>query len=38
MIRQFIWTRYEVAVRIHTANGRLGDANLLKKRMVMTGF
>lgn len=38
MIRQFIWGRYEVASRIHTANGRLGDADLLKKRMVMTGY
>lgn len=38
MIRQFIWARYEVASRIHTANGRLGDANLLQKRMVITGY
>jgi glycosyltransferase involved in cell wall biosynthesis len=38
MIRQFIWSRYEVAVRIHKANGRLGDANLLEKRLAMTGY
>lgn len=38
MIRQFIWSRYEVAVRIHNANGRLGDAALLQKRLVMTGY
>jgi glycosyltransferase involved in cell wall biosynthesis len=38
MIRQFIWSRYEVASRIHTANGRIGDANLLKARMDMTGY
>lgn len=38
MIRQFIWSRYEVAVRIHTANGRLGDADLLRKRMDMTKY
>jgi glycosyltransferase involved in cell wall biosynthesis len=38
MIRQFIWTRYEVAIRIHTANGRMGDAALLNKRLVISGF
>ena len=38
MIRQFIWSRYEVAVRIHSANGRVGDAALLQKRMVMTNY
>jgi glycosyltransferase involved in cell wall biosynthesis len=38
MIRQFIWARYEVASRILTANGRLPEADLLKKRMTMTGF
>lgn len=38
MIRQFIWSRYEVAVRILTANGRLADADLLKKRMEITGY
>ena len=38
MIRQFIWARYEVASRILTANGRLPEADLLKKRMAMTGF
>ena len=38
MIRQFIWARYEVAVRILTANGRLAEADLLKKRMEITGY
>jgi glycosyltransferase involved in cell wall biosynthesis len=38
MIRQFIWARYEVAVRIYTANGRLAEADLLKKRMDLTGY
>jgi len=38
MIRQFLWARYEVASRIHTANGRLAEADLLKKRMVMNGY
>jgi glycosyltransferase involved in cell wall biosynthesis len=38
MIRQFIWSRYEVAVRILAANGRLLEADLLKKRMDMTGY
>jgi glycosyltransferase involved in cell wall biosynthesis len=38
MIRQFIWSRYEVAVRILTANNRLAEAELLKKRMEITGY
>jgi glycosyltransferase involved in cell wall biosynthesis len=38
MIRKFIWSRYEVAVRIHAANGRLADAELLKRRMEITGY
>jgi glycosyltransferase involved in cell wall biosynthesis len=38
MIRQFIWSRYEVASRIYTANSRLADANLLKIRMEITGY
>ncbi len=38
MIRQFIWTRYEVASRILTAHGRIAEAALLQKRMVMTGY
>jgi glycosyltransferase involved in cell wall biosynthesis len=38
MIRKFIWSRYEVASRIHDGNGRLDDANLLKKRMAITGY
>jgi glycosyltransferase involved in cell wall biosynthesis len=38
MIRQFLWGRYEVASRIHTANGRLVEANLLKARMEITGY
>lgn len=38
MIRQFLWSRYEVASRIHTANGRLVEAELLRKRMEITGF
>ena len=38
MIRGFIWACYEVAVRILSANGRLAEADLLKKRMEMTGY
>lgn len=38
MIRQFIWSRYEVATRILAANGRTGEADLLRKRMDMTGY
>lgn len=38
MIRQFLWSRYEVASRIHTANGRLVEAELLKKRMEITSY
>ena len=38
MIRGFIWARYEVAVRILSANGRLAEADLLKKRMEITGY
>ena len=38
MIRQFLWSRYEVASRIHAANGRQMEADLLRKRMDITGF
>ena len=38
MIRQFIWNRYEVATRILTAHGRIAEAELLRKRMTMTGY
>ena len=38
MIRQFIWSRYEVAVRILSANGRAAEAENLNKRMVMSGY
>lgn len=38
MIRQFLWSRYEVAARIHTANGRLFEADMLKKRMEVSGY
>jgi glycosyltransferase involved in cell wall biosynthesis len=38
MIRTFLWSRYEVASRIHTANGRLAEAELLKVRMEITGY
>jgi glycosyltransferase involved in cell wall biosynthesis len=38
MIRQFIWSRYEVASRIHAANGRQVEADLLRKRMELTGY
>ena len=38
MIRQFIWSRYEVASRILTANGRIAEAEILRKRMTMTGY
>ncbi len=38
MIRRFLWSRYEVASRIHTANGRMVEAELLRKRMEITGY
>jgi glycosyltransferase involved in cell wall biosynthesis len=38
MIRQFLWSRYEVAARIHQANGRAVEAELLRKRMEITGY
>jgi glycosyltransferase involved in cell wall biosynthesis len=38
MIRQFLWSRYEVASRIHTGNGRTAEAELLRKRMELTGY
>jgi glycosyltransferase involved in cell wall biosynthesis len=38
MIRKFIWSRYEVAVRILTANNRMAEAELLKVRMDMTNY
>jgi glycosyltransferase involved in cell wall biosynthesis len=38
MIRQFLWSRYEVASRIHFANGRTAETELMKKRMEMNGY
>jgi glycosyltransferase involved in cell wall biosynthesis len=38
MIRQFMWSRYEVAVRILTAQNRLPEADMLKKRMAINGY
>lgn len=38
MIRQFLWSRYEVASRIHTANGRLAEAHELQMRMEMSRY
>jgi glycosyltransferase involved in cell wall biosynthesis len=38
MIRQFLWSRYEVAARIHHANGRVVEAELLRKRMELNGY
>jgi glycosyltransferase involved in cell wall biosynthesis len=38
MIRQFIWSRHEVASRIFTANNRLIEAQVLKVRMEMNGY
>lgn len=38
MIRQFLWSRYEVAARIHTANGRLAEAHELQLRMEMNRY
>jgi glycosyltransferase involved in cell wall biosynthesis len=38
MIRQFLWSRYEVASRIHHVNGRTVEAELMKKRMEMNGY
>jgi glycosyltransferase involved in cell wall biosynthesis len=38
MIRQFLWSRYEVAGRIFNANGRTAEAELMKKRMEMNGY
>jgi glycosyltransferase involved in cell wall biosynthesis len=38
MIRQFMWSRYEVAVRILTSQNRLAEADVLKKRMAITGY
>lgn len=38
MIRQFIWGRYEVAVRILTGQGRTAEADLLRIRMEMTNY
>ena len=38
MIRQFMWSRYEVASRILTAQNRLLEAEILKKRMAITGY
>ncbi len=38
MIRNFLWSRYEVANRIHLANNRTGDAQLIQKRLVLSGY
>ena len=38
MIRQFLWSRYEVASRIFTANNHLAEANVLKVRMEINGY
>jgi glycosyltransferase involved in cell wall biosynthesis len=38
MIRQFMWSRYEVASRIMAGQNRLVEADVLKKRMEMTGY
>jgi glycosyltransferase involved in cell wall biosynthesis len=38
MIRQFLWSRYEVASRIHAANGRVVEAEVLRKRMEINGY
>lgn len=38
MIRQFLWSRYEVAARIFTANGRLPEAHELRMRMEMSRY
>jgi glycosyltransferase involved in cell wall biosynthesis len=38
MIRGFIMSRYQVAHRLHSANGRTAEANLLNKRMVINGY
>jgi glycosyltransferase involved in cell wall biosynthesis len=38
MIRQFLWSRYEVASRIFTANNRLVEAGVLQKRMQISGY
>jgi len=38
MIRQFIWTRYEVAARILNAQGRIVEAAALTKRMELTRY
>lgn len=38
MIRQFLWTRYEVASRIHQANGKLPQAHELQMRMEMNRY
>lgn len=37
-IRQFIWSRFEVANRILLAQNRLPEAALIQKRMAMTGY
>lgn len=38
MIRQFIWSRHEVASRIFSAQGRIPEATVLQKRMTMNGY
>jgi glycosyltransferase involved in cell wall biosynthesis len=38
MIRQFIWTRYEVAARLRTMNGKIPEAHELQMRMEMTRY
>jgi glycosyltransferase involved in cell wall biosynthesis len=38
MIRQFMWSRYEVASRILAGQGRTAEADFMKKRMALTGY
>jgi glycosyltransferase involved in cell wall biosynthesis len=38
MIRQFMWTRYEIAARLRTMNGKLPEAHELQMRMEMTRY
>jgi glycosyltransferase involved in cell wall biosynthesis len=38
MIRQFMWSRYEVAARILVAQNRTAEADVMKKRMEIASF
>lgn len=38
MIRQFMWSRYEVASRILTAQNRTVEAEVMKKRMEVSAY